>query len=271
MSALPHPALFSHSVECLTNILKQSRVDFLATTSRRNVLRICIATWSTLSFHGHPSLGLPYRVLGGSRFGISSMDRGSRPPDTWTSAASPAEPGELPCWFSGLIVPGDTLIDAPPVRALIIRLAASHRLPPARTPRRSQYNHQHRMQSLLQRRSARPWRPAIRVPPTGEQSGLIRRGFACRPSSIRTLSRSSTGLLRNHQLTALAILDLSKAPRAVRNETTFDRAASVEGSGRRLPSAHCSGAASHYDDRCPITRAITGPTRPQSLPSSEPR
>jgi putative tryptophan/tyrosine transport system substrate-binding protein len=30
---------------------------------------------------------------------------------------------------SGLIVPGDTLIDAPPVRALIIRLAASHRLP----------------------------------------------------------------------------------------------------------------------------------------------
>ena len=39
---------------------------------------------------------------------------------------------------------------------------------------------------------------AIRVPPTGDPSGLIRRGFACRPSSIRTLSRSSTGLLRNH-------------------------------------------------------------------------
>jgi hypothetical protein len=45
---------------------------------------------------------IPFRVLGSSRFGVSSMDRGSRPPDIQTFAASPAEPGELPFWFSRL-------------------------------------------------------------------------------------------------------------------------------------------------------------------------
>jgi hypothetical protein len=46
--------------------------------------------------HAHPSMG-PFRVLGGSRFGVSSM--GVDPRICQTFAASPAEPGELPFWF----------------------------------------------------------------------------------------------------------------------------------------------------------------------------
>jgi hypothetical protein len=57
---------------------------------------------------------------------------------------------------------------------------------PARAPRRSRCNCQRRTQWLLQRRSARRSRPASRVPHTGEPSGLIRRGFGCRPSWTRT-------------------------------------------------------------------------------------
>jgi hypothetical protein len=74
--------------------------------------------------------------------------------------------------------------------------ARSHQLP-ARAPRRSQCNHQHRTQSFLRGRSARRSLPASRVPRTGDPSGLIRRGFACHPSSTRTLPRSRPGLRRS--------------------------------------------------------------------------
>src|SRR5436190_16025638 len=47
--------------------------------------------------------GTPFRVLGGSRFRVSSMDPGVDPRICQTFAASPAEPGELPFWFSCLL------------------------------------------------------------------------------------------------------------------------------------------------------------------------
>jgi hypothetical protein len=68
---------------------------------------------------------------------------------------------------------------------------------PTMAPHYSRYNYQHPTQSLLRRRSARRLRSAIRLPRTDDPSGPIRRGFACRPSSTRTLLRSRTGLLRS--------------------------------------------------------------------------
>jgi hypothetical protein len=63
----------------------------------------------------------------------------------------------------------------------------------ARATRSSRCDHQRRARPLLRRRS----RTAIRVPRTGDRSELIRRGFACLPSSTSTLVRSGTGLLRS--------------------------------------------------------------------------
>jgi len=68
-----------------------------------NVMLVCIAIWSTLSFHRHPSMGLPVVHL--AAHGLESR-RWAEGVDPWTCqtfAASPAEPGELPCWFSAIL------------------------------------------------------------------------------------------------------------------------------------------------------------------------
>ena len=79
MSVLPHPALFSHSAEYLTNILEQSPVNSL--TARYVTYRLLASViWFILSFHRYPSVGLPFVCFGGSRSGVSSMERGRPTP-----------------------------------------------------------------------------------------------------------------------------------------------------------------------------------------------
>ncbi len=106
------------------------------------------------------------------------------------------------------------------------------------------------------RQDGRGRRAARHAPAT--RSGLTRRGFACRPSSIRIWPRSRAGLRREPQLTALAIVGrlTERRPEQFGHEAAFDRAASAEGAseeGSRDTSSLRSRSA--HDDRYLIARA----------------
>ena len=63
-------------------------------------LRVCIATWSALSFHSDPSTGFPFVCLAALGSESRRWTEGVDPRICQTFAASPAEPGELPYLFS---------------------------------------------------------------------------------------------------------------------------------------------------------------------------
>ena len=58
-------------------------------------LRVCIATWSALSFHSDPSTGFPFVCLAALGLESRRWTEGVRPRICQTFAASPAEPGEF--------------------------------------------------------------------------------------------------------------------------------------------------------------------------------
>ena len=62
-------------------------------------LRVCIATWSALSFHSDPSTGFPFACLAALGSESRRWTEGVDPRICQTFAASPAEPGELPYVF----------------------------------------------------------------------------------------------------------------------------------------------------------------------------
>ena len=62
-------------------------------------LRVCIATWSALSFHSDPSTGFPFACLAALGSESRRWTEGVDPRICQTFAASPAEPGELPYLF----------------------------------------------------------------------------------------------------------------------------------------------------------------------------
>ena len=121
----------------------------------------------------------------------------------------------------------------------------------------SRCNHQHRTQSRLPRRSARRWRPAIRVPRTGDPGGLIRRvrmpsKLDPHVATIERLARCGATVDRaRHRRPAEREIPRQFGTRQHSIVQRLLRALRKEGC--REPD--CSGAAWRRDDRYPIARA----------------